>query len=153
MKNEKSIDVLNKLVEINNDRIAGYETALKETDENDLQMLFNQFITTSRKCKQELASEITRMGGEPEEGTRTDGKVYRAWMDVKAALTARDRKAILNSCEFGEDHAVDTYQEVMKDDLQHLTPEQHAMITNQYSQVKADHDKVRAMRDQLVDHD
>ncbi len=72
---------------------------------------------------------------------------------MKAALTARDRKAILNSCEFGEDHAVDTYQEVMKDDLQHLTPEQHAMITNQYSQVKADHDKVRAMRDQLVDHD
>ena len=35
MKNEKTIEVLNKLIIINNDRIEGYETAAKETEENE----------------------------------------------------------------------------------------------------------------------
>jgi hypothetical protein len=33
--------------------------------------------------------------GTPEEGTRITGKFFRVWMDVKAALTNKDRKAIL----------------------------------------------------------
>ena len=36
MKTEKTIDVLNSLIEINNDRIYGYETASKEVEETDL---------------------------------------------------------------------------------------------------------------------
>ena len=32
MEDKKSINVLNKLIEINNDRIEGYETASKETE-------------------------------------------------------------------------------------------------------------------------
>lgn len=150
MENEKSIDVLNKLVVINNDRIEGYETAIKETDESDLIAMFNQFLATSRKCKQELVSEVSRLGGEVEEGTKTSGKFFRAWMDVKAALTARDRKAILGSCEFGEDNAIGTYQSVLKDDMEHLNTQQQTMVKNQYNIIKADHDKVRSMRDQAV---
>jgi uncharacterized protein (TIGR02284 family) len=147
MKNEEAIKVLNKLVEINNDRIEGYETAMNETDESDLKAIFNQFLGTSRKCKQELEAEVTRLGGTPEEGTKNSGKFFRAWMDVKAALTAHDRKAILGSCEFGEDNAVGTYEKVLKNDLEDLNPDQITMIRNQYNQIKADHDKVRNMRD------
>ena len=47
MKTEKSINVLNKLVEINNDRTEGYKTALKEAHEADLKKMFTGFITTS----------------------------------------------------------------------------------------------------------
>ena len=35
MENEKTIGALNKLIEINNDRIEGYETASKETKEGE----------------------------------------------------------------------------------------------------------------------
>jgi len=150
MKNEKIVDILNKLVVINNDRIEGYETAMGETDEGDLQMMFRQFVATSSKCKQELTSEITKLGGDPDEGTKTSGKFFRAWMDVKAALTAHDRKAILNSCEFGEDNAVETYEKVLKDDVNELTPELQTLVRSQFYLIKADHDKVRSMRDQVV---
>ena len=47
MDNKKSIDVLNTLIEINNDRIEGYETASKETDEPDLIKLFTQLVASS----------------------------------------------------------------------------------------------------------
>jgi uncharacterized protein (TIGR02284 family) len=81
MEKEKSIEVLNTLITINNDRIEGYETATKETEEQDLKTLFGQFISTSRKCKQELVSEVTRLGGEVAEGTMTSGKFFvYGWM-------------------------------------------------------------------------
>ena len=87
MEKEKTIEVLNTLITINNDRIEGYETAAKETEEQELKTLFAQFIATSHKCKQELVTEVTKLGGKPEEGTMTSGKFFRVWMDVKAAIT------------------------------------------------------------------
>jgi len=149
MEREKTIGVLNSLVEINNDRIEGYETASKETDERDLKALFGRLAQTSQKCNRELGSEIRELGGTPTDGTKLSGKFYRAWMDVKAALTGKDRKAILNSCEYGEDVAVDTYKSVLKDDAEHLSPQLQTLVTKQHSSIKADHDTVKTMRDAL----
>ena len=104
MENEKAIDVLNTLVEINNDRIEGYETATKETNEPDLKVLFTKLAETSQDCRIELEREVELLGGTPAKGTKVSGKFFRAWMDVKAAITGKDRKAILESCEYGEDH-------------------------------------------------
>ncbi len=151
MENEKSIDVLNSLVVINNDRIEGYETASKETEEQDLKTLFAKFISTSQKCKQELVREVNRLGGEEAEGTKISGKFFRLWMDVKAALTGKDRVAILNSCDQGESEAQDTYDDVLENDREHLSQEHQSMIEAQRSLLKADHNHVQTMRDALVD--
>lgn len=142
-----NVDVLNKLLEINNDRLEGYETALKETDEHDLKTLFAELARTSHKCIIELTDEIRSLNGDPVEGTKVSGKFFRVWMDVKAALTGRDRKAILSSCEFGEDKAVETYEEVLRDDLEHLSSMQQDLVRSEYALIKADHDKIRYLRD------
>lgn len=151
MKNGKTVDVLNKLITINNDRIEGYETASKETEEQDLKTLFAKFTSTSQQCKRELKNEVNLLGGQEAEGTMTSGKFFRVWMDVKAALSGKDRKVILDSCEFGEDAAKKTYADVLNDDLEDLTADQQKMVRNQYSLLKADHDEVKLMRDSLVD--
>ncbi|WP_264520882.1 ferritin-like domain-containing protein [Flavobacterium sp. N1994] len=151
MENEKTVEVLNTLITINNDRIEGYETASKETEEQDLKNLFGQFIATSQKCRQELVLEVAALDGEIAEGTLTSGKFFRVWMDVKAALTGKDRKAILNSCEYGEDAALATYKEALEDYTGLLNTKQQSMISHQQSLIKADHNKVKAMRDALVE--
>ena len=147
MENEKTIAVLNTLITINNDRIEGYETAAKETEEQDLKTLFAHFSSTSKTCKQELTSEVSRLGGAAAEGTLTAGKLHRVWMDVKAAITGKDRKAILNSCEYGEEFAKDTYEKVLENDKENLSMEQQTMIKAQHALLGADHDKVKSMRD------
>ncbi len=147
MNNEKTIDVLNSLIVINNDRIEGYETASEGTEEHDLKTLFARFTATSQKCKQELVREVTTMGGEVAEGTKVSGKFFRAWMDVKAALTGKDREAILNSCEYGEDEALKTYNDALENDLEHLSADQQAMISAQRTALRADHDHVKSLRD------
>lgn len=151
-KNDQTVDVLNTLIEINNDRIQGYLTASKETEEADLKTLFAELAHVSQKCKQELAEEVGKLGGTSTTETTTSGKFYRAWMDIKSALTGKDRKAILNSCEFGEDVAKKTYDDVMKNHSTELSSAQNQLVSDQYSRIKAGHDKIKNLRDALVEH-
>jgi uncharacterized protein (TIGR02284 family) len=146
MKTEKTIDVLNSLIEINNDRIYGYETASKEVEETDLKMLFMQATETSLKCKAQLVAEVKSLGGKPTESSTTSGKIYRVWMDVKASVTGKSRKVILDSCVFGENAAIETYQDALgnKEDL---TADYHMMIAEQLVLIKADHDNVKKVSD------
>ncbi len=147
MENEKTIAVLNSLITINNDRIEGYETAAKETEEQDLKTLFAQFSSTSEKCRKELTDEVSKLGGTAADGTLISGKFFRVWMDVKAALTGKDREAILSSCEFGEDAAKDTYEKALEDELENLNANQQTMIKAQLTSLIADQNKVKSMKD------
>ena len=149
MEKEKTIDVLNTLIVINNDRIEGYTTASEETDDNDLVSLFAGFIANSEKCKQELATEVKRLGGEVAEGTLISGKVFRAWMEVKSTLTGKDREAILNSCEYGEDEAQETYDEAL-DEPTDLSTDQQTLIIRQRQMLRSDHDQVKTLRDAMA---
>lgn len=149
MKKEKTVEVLNSLVTINNDRIEGYQTASDATEETELKNLFSQMVSTSKQCREDLATEVKLMGGKTAEGTKTTGKFFRKWMDVKAALTGKDRKAILNSCEFGEDKAKDTYDNVLDNDVKHLSPEQKSMVNAQRSLLKVDREHIDTLNNAL----
>ena len=46
--------------------------------------------------------------------------------------------------------SVHTYEKVLKNDLEDITPEQETMISAQYALIKADHDEVKGMRDMLA---
>jgi len=147
--NKKTIDVLNELVEINNDRIAGYETATKETDDPGLKTLFSKLSETSKKCREELVSEVKKLGGTSKEGTATSGKIFRVWMDVKAALTKKDRKAILSSCETGEDVAVKAYEDALNK-KEEIGPWHRELLVKQRDLIKTEHDKIKGLRDSTV---
>lgn len=144
--NESIIEKLNQLVEINNDRIEGYERAEKETDETDLLNNFREMAGHSRQNKEELSLEIRALGGIPADGTSTSGKIFRVWMDIKAALAGRDRKAIISSCERGEDTALDTYKEVLGSDVS-FPSALRDKIKKQEMVLRSDHDHIKALRD------
>lgn len=77
-------------------------------------------------------------------------------MDIKAAVTGRDRKTILDSCEYGEDVAVDAYDSAIKDMEEmggSMSSPLHALIIRQRNLIKADHDQVRALRDMEAHHE
>ena len=149
MKNDKTVEALNNLLEINNDRLEGYDTASGETDETDLKELFGRLAETSLRCKQELIDEVISLGGEPVEGTKTSGKFFRVWMDVKAALSGHDRKSIISSCEFGEDKAMETYKNVLMNDFSNLSTRQLTLVHSQHALLKTDHDTVRSLLETL----
>ena len=151
MDKDKSINILNTLIEINNDRIAGYETALSETEEEDLQVLFSQFGQTSKKFKLELSAEVGQLDGIPATGTKTTGKVFRAWMGFKTILTGHHSRPILNSCELGEDEVVEAYDNALTNHLEDLSEEQQIMLNAQYALIKTEFDQIKSKRDSVAE--
>ncbi|WP_309641154.1 PA2169 family four-helix-bundle protein [Flavobacterium sp.] len=147
MEKARTIEALNTLIVINNDRIEGYKTATAEAKETDLKELFSDLCQTSIDCRKELTQEVIRLGGTPDEGTRITGKFYRAWMNIKVALSTNDRQTILESCEFGEDVALNTYKKVLIQDYPDTNTTEQDMLNKQYALLKTDHDKVKKLRD------
>jgi len=142
-----TIEILNDLVVINNDRIVGYERALEEAkpEDSDLKALFTKMIDESRKIRIDLAGEVQALGGEFEAGTTASGKLYRAWMDVKAVFTGHDRHAVLSNCERGEDAAQNAYKDALEDDK--LPGYIRTMLEAQKQMLRSSHDKIKALRD------
>lgn len=147
-RNEKIRDILNDLIRINNDRVVGYGKAIDElkTEDADLAALFNRYINESKQYSEELTHEVTRLGGDPADGTTNSGKIYRVWMDLKAAITGKDRQTILNNCEFGEDAAQKAYDMALNSDTE-LDPPLRDLIVRQKTQLKVGHDEVKRLRD------
>lgn len=145
---EELVEVLNDLIKINNDRIEGYERAAEEAKDVDitLKAVFNKMADESRKYVSDLTSHINSLGGDTETGTTAMGKIYRAWMDVKAAVTGNDRHAILASCEYGEDQAQRAYQKALASDAE-IDVDTRQLITSQQESLKASHDNIKKMRD------
>ena len=58
--------MLNDLVQINNDRITGYEKAIRETkpEDDDLKILYATMIAESHRNKIALATEVQALGAE-----------------------------------------------------------------------------------------
>lgn len=146
--NESLIAVLNDLVQINNDRIIGYEKAAEETDADDadLKSIFNKMADDSRANVKELSQLIERSGGDTSRETTIPGNIYRAWMDVKAAFTGSGRKSILSLCEFGEDAAQKAYEEVLSSEAE-IDAESRQLIMSQKSSLKQSHNIIKKYRD------
>ena len=133
---ESMNDTLNDLVMINNDRIAGYEKAVTELNnlDIDLKAHFEDMIRQSEKNKADLVKVIDANAGIVEDDTTSAGKIYRAWMDIKATMTESDRHSVLASCEFGEDATLRAYDAALSSG---------AVINSQVQQ------QVQAQRDEL----
>jgi len=144
---EKSVNVLNDLIEINNDRIAGFEKALADiNDENaDLKLLFQEYATQSRKNSQELTALAASYTTDVETGTSVSGGLHRAWIDVKSIFGGSDRESILNEAERGEDAIKAAYKTALTEG--NLPAETVETVTAQSVEIKSAHDKIKALRD------
>lgn len=145
---EQLIEVLDDLVKINNDRIAGYERAIKEAKDLDvdLKAVFEGMIRETQQYKEELMGKVTALGGEASTDTTLSGKIYRAWMDVKATFTGSDRRTILENCEFGEDAWRRAYEAALASDAE-MDADTRQLITEQYNSQKNAHDLIKKYRD------
>ena len=148
MDDNKTSEVLNDLIQINNDRIEGYKRAITEAGESDedLKAIFHRMKDESRQYVAELTREVVKLGGEPASGTTASGKIYRIWMDVKATFTGSDRKTLLSNCESGEDAAQKAYQQALTGD-EPLAPDIRLLVANQKASLKVSHDTIKKFRD------
>jgi uncharacterized protein (TIGR02284 family) len=143
---QKPLTLLNNLIGVNNNRIECYNLAFKFTDVAVLKILFSRLLDTSFFCREELAREVYKLGGIPEEGTVPFAEHIAAWVDIKSALNRKDHAAILSTCDYEEGVVLKSYKNVLNTDEDLLTYQQQQIFHKQYDILQADHEKVKNLR-------
>ncbi|MFW0718272.1 PA2169 family four-helix-bundle protein [Pedobacter sp. N23S346] len=144
---EKTVEVLNDLIEINNDRADGFDKASSDlSDENiDLKATFDKLSSDSRTNVTELAGLVGRNGENPETGNTVLGTLHRAWIDIKASFGGDDRHSILAECERGEDAIKKAYKDALQEN--ELGENVRSVLLKQQDGINISHDAIKALRD------
>jgi uncharacterized protein (TIGR02284 family) len=148
-QNENLIELLNDLIQINNDRVNGYQKAIDELKEDELNPILHKMIQNSRKNLLVLSEHVVKLGGVTTNTTTVAGKIYRVWMDVKAVFTGHDAKSILASCVFGEEAAQTAYESALNsEDLKDI--EITNMLKYQKANLSLDMEKVKSLSESIL---
>jgi uncharacterized protein (TIGR02284 family) len=149
-KSKEVIEVLNDLVMINSDRIAGYQRAIKELKpgNEDLKLIFDRMIIESQQIKSDLANEILVLHGDVEKGTSEMGKIYRAWMEVKAVFTGESRHKILSNCEMVENAVQKAYSKGLE--TNRLPAFLRELLNSQQEILRFSHNEIWSLRNQYA---
>lgn len=143
---KETISTINSLIETLKDGQEGFRQAAEAVKDSQLKTLFNEYSLQRSRFAGELQNEAIGMGeSDPENTSSTAGAMHRAWINLKSAITTQDDHAILAECERGEDSAVAEYKKAMEQ--KELTSPIRDTISRQYTDVKAAHDRVKALRD------
>jgi uncharacterized protein (TIGR02284 family) len=110
-----------------------------------LKSLFDEYSRQRARFMVELRSNAQSSDKrEADVSGSSGGALHRGWINLKSALTGGDDHAILAECERGEDSAVEEYRKALNDGLS--APVQQ-IVSRQYDEIKATHDRIRNLRD------
>jgi uncharacterized protein (TIGR02284 family) len=143
-EHSSAISTLNSLIATTIDSITGYEDSAKNVENERFREIFRTRANERQQIVEELRSEVRRLGGEPEDGGSFLGKAHQRFEDLKAAVTGRDEKSIVNEVERGEDYLKEKWQAALQSGDLH--GESHDLIERLYQQIKSGHDQMSQLK-------
>lgn len=134
------IETLNTLIETCRDAERGFRAAADAVTDPALKRLFTAYAQQHAEFAQELEAEVQRLGGTPQRRGSVAGALHRALMNVRAAISGRDERAVIAEAERGEDAAMSTYREALQ--IASLPADVRAAIARQAARVEEAHDRL-----------
>ena len=144
MDNNDQISTLNTLIATTIDSVTGYEESAKNVDNERLRQIFRERADERQRVVEELRSEVRRLGGDPEDSGSFLGKTHQRFEDLKAAITGRDEKAIINEVERGEDYLKEKFETALEGG--ELTGEARQVVERAYQSVRSGHDQISQLK-------
>lgn len=117
---------------------------LTETSVPALAATFRKYSGQRAELYRELEMMAARYGDDLEESGSVGASIHRGWMAVKDAMNGSEPDGVLDAAEQGEDHALEVYDDVLKEDV---SAELRDVLQRQRRDVQQAHDEVRDLRD------
>ena len=143
-EHSSEISTLNTLIATTIDSINGYEDSAQNIDNERFREIFRQRANERQQVVEQLRAEVRRLGGNPEDDGSFLGKAHQRFEDLKAAITGRDEKAIINEVERGEDYLKEKWQAALQSG--NLDGETHDLVERCYQSVKQGHDQISQLK-------
>ena len=144
MNDQDQVSTLNTLIATTIDSVTGFEESAQHVDSERLRQIFRERADERQRVVEELRSEVRRLGGDPREEGSLMGKTHQRWEELKAAITGRDEKGIINEVERGEDYLKEKFETAL--DSGDLTGETRAVVERAYQSVRSGHDQISALK-------
>jgi uncharacterized protein (TIGR02284 family) len=144
MDNDDVISTLNDLIETCKDGEYGYRTSAEHLRNAQTRMRFTQAADQCSLAANRLAAEVVKLDGKAEDGGSVAGAMHRGWVALRSTLSQQTDLAILEEAERGEDQALESYRDALKEPLPEAV---RSVVQAQYEDAKRNHDEVRRLRD------
>ncbi len=141
---DHDISTLNGLIETTLDSVDGYTEAAKDAENARFVGLFNDRAAERRQVATALQQQVRTLGGTPDDDGTVLAGAHRIFLNLKAAVTGRDDKAIVNEVERGEDHIKAKFEKALADG--DLSPATKQAIQDAYTSVRQGHDQMRDIK-------
>jgi uncharacterized protein (TIGR02284 family) len=143
MKNEN--EIIDDLIETLKDGQEGFKQAAEGVKDPQLKSLFDDYSRQRGRFAMELHSHAQRPDERQSEMSGSAaGALHRGWINLKSALTRGEDHAILAECERGEDSAVEEFSKALDSGLSAPVRD---IVSRQYAEIKAAHDRIKHLRD------
>ena len=143
MADNSGVTILNTLTATLIDSVNGYRDAAEDAG-TSFQQIFRERADERSRLAEDLRAEVRRLGGNPEDDGSLMGKAHQRFMDLKAAITGRDDKAIINEVERGEDYLKEKFETALNNaDLQ---PDSRSVVERVYQSVRQGHDQISNLK-------
>ena len=139
-----AISTLNSLIATTIDSVTGYEDSAQNVDNERFREIFRQRANERQQVAEQLRGEVRRLGGDPEDSGTFLGMAHQRFEDLKAAITGRDEKAIINEVERGEDYLKGKWQAAL--DSGELQGQTREVISTCYQSIKSGHDQMSSLK-------
>ena len=146
MRKTKIVELLNTLFHINDTRIARFNNAQNETAEPGLKNLISGFIRTSTDCQAALSNEAHTLGATLDEASKTTARISHSRVNVEEKSSPVGQGEWIQAFGKEEFSRLESYRRNLRNNLDHITSEMHALITQQYNLLSNDLDKVMAIQ-------
>jgi len=150
MDDKDQISTLNTLLATTIDSVKGYEDSAQNIDSEQLRQIFRQNADERQQVVTSLREEVRRLGGDPEESGSFMGAAHQRFEDLKAAITGRDEKAIINEVERGEDYIKGKFESALESG--DLTGDSRSTVEQCYQTVRRGHDQISQLKHGMESH-
>ena len=149
MDNSHDVTVTNTLIATTLDSAKGYADAAENSENATHQQFFREMSEERSRVAADLQAHVRSLGGDPETDSSTAGATHRGWLDLKAAITGRDEKAVVNEVERGEDYIKAKFEAALKND--EISAGTRGVLEKSFASILKGHDRASEMKHAMAD--
>ena len=144
MDHSHDVTITNTLIATTLDSMKGYADAAENSENSTHQQFFREMSEERSQVASELQAHVRLLGGDPETDSSTAGAAHRGWLDLKAAITGRDEKAVVNEVERGEDYIKTKFEAALKND--EISAGTRGALEKSFASIRKGHDRASEMK-------
>jgi uncharacterized protein (TIGR02284 family) len=140
MTNERTVELLNGLIQVCKDSETGFRAAAEAVAVFDLKKALEDFADRRQRFGTELRQQVESLGGQPSGGSLA-GALQHGWFNLKALVAGCDVRAVVAECEHGEAAAAQAYAEALLEEwpaaLRDTIDRQHEDVREVYERLRS----------------